>query len=46
MGKVFFGLEVKLSNGDEGEILVKSPHMFTESDSTRAPLKIFDTDVI
>ncbi|KAJ5781022.1 hypothetical protein N7457_006182 [Penicillium paradoxum] len=30
VGKVFFGLEVKLSNGDEGEILVKSPHMFTE----------------
>ncbi|KAJ5558580.1 hypothetical protein N7535_008796 [Penicillium sp. DV-2018c] len=30
VGKAFFGLEVKLSNGDEGEILVKSPHMFTE----------------
>ncbi|KAL4888857.1 hypothetical protein BDV59DRAFT_210634 [Aspergillus ambiguus] len=30
VGKAFFGLEVKLSNGDEGEILVKSPHIFTE----------------
>ncbi|KKP04712.1 hypothetical protein THAR02_03192 [Trichoderma harzianum] len=30
VGKPFFGLEVKLSNGTEGEILVKSPHMFRE----------------
>lgn len=30
VGKVFFGLQVKLSNGDEGEVLVKSPHMFKE----------------
>ncbi|KAL5363342.1 hypothetical protein BJX96DRAFT_177982 [Aspergillus floccosus] len=30
VGKVFLGLDVKLSNGDEGEVLVKSPHIFTE----------------
>ncbi|KAK5462724.1 hypothetical protein LTS15_002436 [Exophiala xenobiotica] len=30
VGEVFPGLDVKLSNGDEGEILVKSPHMFSK----------------
>lgn len=29
MGKVLPGIEVKLSEGNEGEILSKSPHMFT-----------------
>lgn len=29
MGKVLPGIDVKLANGEEGEILIKSPHMFT-----------------
>lgn len=31
VGKAVSGVDVKLSNGDEGEVLVKSPHMFSKS---------------
>lgn len=30
VGEVVPGLDVKLSNGDEGEVLVKSPYMFSK----------------
>lgn len=30
VGEVFPGVEMKLSEGDEGEILLKSPHMFSK----------------
>ncbi|KAJ4986238.1 AMP-binding enzyme [Stagonosporopsis vannaccii] len=30
VGQVASGIDVKLSNGDEGEVLVKSPHMFSK----------------
>ncbi|KAF2018107.1 AMP-binding-domain-containing protein [Aaosphaeria arxii CBS 175.79] len=30
VGEVVNGIDVRLSNGDEGEILVKSPHMFSK----------------
>ena len=30
VGEVVPGLDVKLSEGDEGEVLVKSPYMFSK----------------
>lgn len=30
VGKIFTGCDIRLSGGDEGEILVKSPHMFSK----------------
>lgn len=30
VGEVVSGIDLKLSNGDEGEVLVKSPHMFSK----------------
>ncbi|KAF1993756.1 fatty-acyl-CoA synthase [Amniculicola lignicola CBS 123094] len=30
VGELFSGIDVKLSEGDEGEVLVKSPHMFSK----------------
>lgn len=30
VGEIVSGIDVKLSEGDEGEVLVKSPHMFSE----------------
>jgi len=35
VGTVFPGCDVKLADGDEGEILVKSPHMFSKYVSTK-----------
>lgn len=32
VGKAFPGLDVRLSEGNEGEVLVKSPNLFTEYD--------------
>lgn len=37
VGKVVPGIDVKLSNGDEGEILVKSPSMFSKSVALAIP---------
>jgi malonyl-CoA/methylmalonyl-CoA synthetase len=38
VGKVVSGIDVKLSNGDEGEILVKSPSMFSKSVALAVPI--------
>jgi malonyl-CoA/methylmalonyl-CoA synthetase len=38
VGKLEIGLDVKLSDGEEGEILIKSPHMFARYDSLYSSL--------
>jgi malonyl-CoA/methylmalonyl-CoA synthetase len=37
VGKVAPGVDIKLSNGDEGEVLVRGPHMFSKSVSFSSP---------
>jgi malonyl-CoA/methylmalonyl-CoA synthetase len=38
VGKLEIGLDVKLSDGEEGEILIKCPHMFARYDSLYSSL--------
>lgn len=44
VGKVVSGIDIKLSNGDEGEILVKSPSMFSKSVALAVPLDMIVAD--